>query len=162
MRRVGLDVASRTSRALACWRLRRAGAQFTTEDAIPESAVDDPRFADVLAIGDGALALKRAGRPCLDLADEWASAVGLPFVFAVWAARPGVVRRAPDLAARLEAARDRGLARLDRLAQEAGGSLGGAEELTVYLRKRLRYVLGPDERRGLDRFLDAVTLPPLR
>jgi chorismate dehydratase len=163
VRRAALDRASRTSRELAAWRLRRAGAVFVAIDAAPEAAIDDPSVDATLAIGDAALALRRRGLPCLDLADEWTRATGLPFVFAAWAARPGVVARAPGLADELAAARDRGLARLGALAERAAAEgLGTRDELDVYLRKRLRYVLGPEERRGLDRFLEAAVLPPLR
>ncbi|HYC77629.1 MAG TPA: MqnA/MqnD/SBP family protein [Planctomycetota bacterium] len=161
VRRTALDVASRTSRELATWFLRRAGARFDAESVAPGAARSDPRYDAVLAIGDDALRFAADGGPAVDLAAAWAAAYGEPFVFATWAATPDALERRPDLPALLSAARDRGLTRLDAYAAEAAGPCGDATALSVYLRRRLRYVLGPAERRGLARFLDAA-LPASR
>ncbi len=84
----------------------------------------------VLVIGDAALLLAASGRypHRVDLGAAWKEWTGLPFVFAVWAAR----RSAPaDGVRRIHAglleARAWGLARLDRLAADAARSTGVAE-----------------------------------
>ncbi len=159
VRRAALDIASRTSRELAKWFLRRSGADPVFVDSRPAAALDDPSIDAVLSIGDDALVFARRGLPRVDLAEAWARATGLPFVFAAWGARPGAVLVRPDLAEKLAAARDRGLAAVDRLAAESAGPHEDAAAAAVYLRKRLRYVLGPAESRGLRRFLSETGLP---
>jgi len=90
-------------------------------DGLPHEAV--------LVIGDAALALAARGAypHRYDLGDEWKQWTGLPFVFAVWAARraanPGAVRHAHDA---LLASRAWGLAHLDDLATDAAARTGVA------------------------------------
>ncbi len=81
----------------------------------------------VLVIGDAALLLSAGGRypRRYDLGEEWKRWTGLPFVFAVWAAR----REAPTaqvatVHGALLAAREWGLAHLEVLAAEASRSTG--------------------------------------
>lgn len=84
----------------------------------------------VLVIGDAALLLAAAGRyPVeVDLGSAWREWTGLPFVFAVWAAR-----RAADQAKvqvihqRLLESRAWGLANLDELAKDAARASGVPE-----------------------------------
>jgi len=78
-------------------------------------------------IGDAALALAARGTypHRYDLGTEWKQWTGLPFVFAVWAARrsadPGAVRRGHEA---LLASRAWGLAHLELLAEDAAGATG--------------------------------------
>jgi chorismate dehydratase len=76
----------------------------------------------VLVIGDAALLLSaQAAYPlALDLGAEWKAWTGLPFVFAVWAARRGTDRQAVrDVHRALLASRRWGLAHLGDLAEQA-------------------------------------------
>jgi len=76
----------------------------------------------VLVIGDAALLLRaRAGYPCVtDLGEEWKRWTGLPFVFAVWAARRDADRQAVQAVHRaLLASKKWGLANLALLADQA-------------------------------------------
>ena len=76
----------------------------------------------VLVIGDGALLLRAQGSyPFVyDLGEEWKRWTGLPFVFAVWAARREVDRAAVrDTHRSLLASRKWGLANLPLLAEQA-------------------------------------------
>jgi chorismate dehydratase len=81
----------------------------------------------VLVIGDAALALAARGTypHRYDLGAEWKQWTGLPFVFAVWAARraadPAAVQRGHNS---LLASRAWGLAHLDLLAEDAAGATG--------------------------------------
>src|SRR5207248_10307859 len=116
IRRVALDEGSRTSAALAqvllqCRHGIRPEVAPLPIDADPESADADA----VLLIGD------RAMRACLpgfrfgyDLGQEWQDFTGLPFVYAVWAVRPGADLRGVDDA--LRQAKDRGLANVGEIA----------------------------------------------
>ena len=81
----------------------------------------------VLVIGDAALVLASLGiyPHQVDLGEAWKDWTGLPFVFAVWAARrqadQGQVRESH---ARLISSRDWGLANLDLLADQAWATTG--------------------------------------
>ena len=86
-----------------------------------------------------------------DLGEEWSRWTGLPFVFALWIARPGVDLRGFDGA--FAAARDRGLKRLAEIARREAPQVGIPEEdCLAYLRDHLEFRLGPRQRRGLERF----------
>ena len=86
-----------------------------------------------------------------DLGEEWSRWTGLPFVFALWIARPGVDLRGFDGA--FAAARDRGLKRLAEIARREAPNVGIPEEDCLsYLRDHLEFRLGPRQRRGLERF----------
>lgn len=109
----------------------------------------------VMVIGDAALLLAARGtyRYRYDLGEAWKAWTGLPFVFAVWAARRevdharvGAVHRA------LLASRDWGLSHLDRLAQEAARETGiSLAACTEYL-SGLDYALSYRHLEGLTSF----------
>ncbi len=151
--RILLDSSSLTSahlvRILLDGPLGAPGASFET---CPPTL--DPRLADadaVLLIGDPALVLDRAGLGEVDLGEAWTRWTGLPFVWAVWAARDGAAARNAEPV--LRAARRRGEAALpsivDREAARLGMDRGVMER---YLGGHIRFDLGPDERAGLERF----------
>jgi chorismate dehydratase len=106
----------------------------------------------VLLIGDRAIQ-PAAGtfNAVWDLGDVWQKWTGLPFVFAMWIARPGVDTK--DISPRLAAARDAGVRHLDEIAAAAAESLDISQELALsYLRENLHFTLGPEELAGLTRF----------
>ena len=153
-----LDPHSRTSQVLVKIILRdHYGAHPRFEEADPETAWSRRTHDAVLVIGDPALRMAGAleGAEVIDLAVAWAEMTGFPFVFAAWAARPGVLERRPDLPALLEDARDRGLKAADAIAVDcaAWGGLS-VEEARVYLTDRIRYRLAAPDRAGLARFLE--------
>jgi predicted solute-binding protein len=82
VRTVAPDPDSRTSNALARLLLPSAVRW------VPAGATADAR----VLIGDPALAYRREhpSDPVLDLGEAWVTTRHLPFVFAVWAVRPGV------------------------------------------------------------------------
>lgn len=136
-RTVLISAASRTSVALLellsrqVWKIAPKFAQARAEAADLDALAHLPHDA-VLVIGDPALLLAaRHSYPHhYDLGEEWKRWTGLPFVFAVWAARreadAGGVRRAHRA---LLASRAWGLAHLDQLAEVASQTTGvaGAE-----------------------------------
>lgn len=98
-----------------------------------QPAPDAPDEA-VLLIGDKVVDPGRAGFGYeVDLGGAWRQLTGLPFVFAVWArptAAPSAADFAPgDVAALLEAARDRGVARAVEIAERDGPARGWPIEL---------------------------------
>src|SRR5262245_8158595 len=92
IRTLALDEGSRTSVALVCILLKeRFGLEPETVPlAIGASPIDAPTDA-VLLIGDRAIHSPTARfAEVWDLGDEWSRWCGLPFVFAMWVARPEV------------------------------------------------------------------------
>jgi len=129
-----LSASSRTSVGLLellckdVWKISPKFAQARAEAQDLDALAALPHEA-VLVIGDAALALAARGTypHRYDLGTEWKTWSGLPFVFAVWAARrvadPVAVRRAHES---LLASRAWGLAHLDLLAEEAARATGVA------------------------------------
>jgi chorismate dehydratase len=154
---LAIDEGSRTSAALARILLAERHGVTPRVEPLPIGASGADTSADaILLIGDRALGPATAGgsfQLVWDLGDEWCRWTGLPFVFAVWAARPGF--DSPELVARLEAARDRGRRSLPAIAAAEAASHG----LTVtqclgYLRDNLHYDLGSRELEALRLFRD--------
>ncbi len=117
-----------------------------------------------LLIGDRALVERHARRVVagravphvFDLAAEWAAWTGLPFVFAVWAARAERVEalHRSGVVERLRASKTWGLAHLDEIAAPYADRLGlPAATCAEYLRL-LDYELGPHDLVGLRTFLE--------
>jgi chorismate dehydratase len=131
-RTVLLSASSRTSVALLellcreVWRITPKLAEARAEAQDLDALAALPHEA-VLVIGDAALALAARGTypHRHDLGDEWKRWTGLPFVFAVWAARrsadPGAVQTGHQA---LLASRKWGLAHLGDLAAEASRTTG--------------------------------------
>lgn len=153
IRRVALDVGSRTSAALTQILLRQRHGVTPQVVSLPIDGPAEAVDADaVLLIGD------RAMRACLpgfahafDLGQEWTDWTGLPFVYAVWAVRPGV-----DLGSVPEAlaeAKRRGLARVGRIAHDEAPRLGlDAGFCRRYLANIIHFDLGPREQAGLHHY----------
>jgi chorismate dehydratase len=86
-----------------------------------------------------------------DLGEVWNRWTGLPFVFAMWVARPGV--DAGRVASLLAAARDEGVRHVSEIAAREGRALRIPAELaTRYLSDNLHFTLGAAEREGLREF----------
>lgn len=149
IRTIAADTSSRTSNAL----LRILCAErFGIRPAFTPMAPDpDAMLAAhdaALIIGDPALYLDpaAAGVEKVDLGDEWSRMTGLPFVWAFWAGRPGVV--SPAAVAAFREARDAGVAASDAIAAAycgpARAALGKA-----YLRDNIQYDLGERQVEGV-------------
>lgn len=110
----------------------------------------------VLVIGDAALLLaaRQAYPHVTDLGDAWKAWTGLPFVFAVWAARKAVDRQGVRAVHRaLLASRKWGLAHLDDLADQAGAATGVDRERCREYLAGLDYGLSYRHLAGLTDFL---------
>ena len=171
-RSLALDEGSRTSAALARILLAERYGVEPAPRTLPLGAGAGPDAAAaalartdadaVLLIGDRAMSDPQdggTGRPFAavwDLGEVWHDWTGLPFVFAVWAARPGLdAGRAARLARRFSASRDAGVRDLNEIAAAAGPPLGlTAADAADYLRRNLHFTLGPAERAGLSLFCD--------
>jgi len=120
------------------------------------------RSSASLLIGDDALVesahrreIRGRGQPyAFDLGDEWLKWTGLPFVFALWAARREVLPALADLGIlpALYESKAEGLRHIPEIAQAYAPRLGlDVGVLTKYLHD-LRYDLSPADRAGLHRY----------
>jgi chorismate dehydratase len=166
VRRVALDEGSRTSSALTQILLAELYGVRPKLEPLPIGCGLEASDADaVLLIGDRAIASGEQGATkrvpgkepentfftVWDLGEVWCRWTGLPFVFAMWIARPDV--QAVEVAPVLNAARDDGLRQLARIAAREAALLGISRELaTRYLRENLHFKLGRKERDGLRKF----------
>lgn len=153
IRRVALDEGSRTSAALAQILFRIRYGVKPEIVALPMDHSAENVDADaVLLIGDRAMRACLPGFPhAYDLGQEWHDWTGLPFVYAVWAVRPGI--DLGDVAYALTEAKRRGLAQVGPIAAREAPHLGlDAGFCRRYLNHIIRFDLGPQEQAGLRRF----------
>lgn len=88
----------------------------------------------------------------LDLGEAWKSLTGLPFVFAVWAARRSAVDER-DVRILLDA-RSAGLREIDAITAETAPEMGLPESVVrAYLSEIMVYDLGERELAGLSEYL---------
>jgi chorismate dehydratase len=153
IRKLALDVGSRTSAALAqilLW--KRYGVEPELAPLTVDRAAEDVDADAVLLIGD------RAMRACLpgfdhayDLGAEWQEWTGLPFVYAFWAVRTGVDLGPVEEA--LHKAKRRGREEAGRIAQREAAKLGlDAGYCRRYLTNIIHFDMGPREQAGLHHY----------
>ena len=153
IRSLALDEGSRTSVALARILLQERFGLAPRLERLPIGATIADTTADaILLIGDRAIHLPPdAFVETWDLGDEWQRWAELPFVFAMWVARPGFDTTGVEVA--LAAARELGLEHLGEIARAEAAAVDlSPEECLSYLRDNLYFYLGPRERRGLEHF----------
>ena len=158
IRRMALDEGSRTSAALARVILAERYGVIPETEPLPMNRTTADTAADaVLLIGDRAM-----HRPAehfevvMDLGQVWYEWTGLPFVFAMWVARRDSQTEGIEDA--LSEARNRGLARVGRIAREQAPALGISEQVALnYLTRNLHYYLTGAERSGLRLFCELAS-----
>jgi chorismate dehydratase len=177
---IAADTASRSSLAYANILFRKFANNHPT--FLPSAA--DPiamlQQADAaVLIGDPALLaleareqIEAAIGPCewLDLAHEWHTRTGLPWVAAVWAARPQALGSPGITAARLvedlETSRNHGLLNIERLVEQWTPRIAiPPTTIRHYLSHNIHYVLNTDCTRAIELFrqyaAEVDVLPPL-
>jgi chorismate dehydratase len=152
--RLALDEGSRTSQALTrVWLDAAHGVRPAVIESLPLGVSVLESTADaVLVIGDRAMRVPSGPfHVVVDLAEAWQALTGLPFVFALWVARPGV--KLGGLPEALAHSRAEGLAHADELARLHGPRLGlDFATCYDYLTRVISYDLGEPELAGLTRF----------
>jgi chorismate dehydratase len=158
VRTVAADTASRSSLAYAQVLFRRFVLKLPTFHQAPADPIAMLAHADAaLLIGDPALLaledrsrIEQAAGPCLwlDLAEEWRNCTGLPWVAAVWAARPEALTAsgisAAQLTADLQQSRDNGLAHIPQLVEEWTPRIAiPPATIRYYLSRNIHYTLTP-------------------
>jgi len=151
IRRLKLDPASRTSAALARILLKR-------RYGLAPEIVAEGEDAE-LVIGDPALKARLQGRVVVDLAAEWRSLTGFPFVFAFWAVRRAAW--APEVEDVLRASHRESASGFDAMvdseietARIQGNGSFTRPMVEDYLRHSLHYELGPADQSGLELFYE--------
>jgi chorismate dehydratase len=157
---LALDPASRTSNALAEVLLReRYGISPSAQECSGTMEEALATHDAVVRIGDQALfTASPAGATILDLGQAWTEWTSLPFVYAVWAARDGVLDQ--GLCEAFHASSRQGQAAVGEIAKAAPDPELGR----VYLTRHVRYGLGKKELAGLSRFLELASarMPEVR
>lgn len=168
-RAVGLDTSSRSSALLVrllyreLWGGHPRFEQLDPQDAcgVLAGGVDDPAETEsvwdaILLIGDAALRQPEpTGWEVIDLGTEWSRWTGLPFVYAFWICREGVLSDA--LSARLCEAKRHGIAKIDEISRECGAARGISEvACRHYLRQTIQYDFGRSEQEGLRLFFSLL------
>jgi chorismate dehydratase len=153
IRTLALDEGSRTSAALVRILLKD---EFDADPRIGSLSLGANAAAcqsdAVLVIGDRGIASTAGGFGyVMDLGEHWFRSTGLPFVFAMWIARPGADLR--GFKEQLSVARDEGVKRIPEIArlEAADGWISEADCLT-YLRDHLHFYFGRKEQQGLELF----------
>jgi len=155
IRTLAADSSSRTSVELARVILAR---KFGAKPAIVRHAPNLDAMMDVadaaLIIGDPALRIDPGKLPyhAYDLGAEWVEMTGLPMVFAVWAARPGIVTG--EIADAFRESCRFGRERMEAIvAAEAAQREFAPELVREYLTKHIVHELGEREYVGMEMFL---------
>lgn len=152
LRNIAADTASRTTLAYARILFHKwgnGGVSFLPMAAELDAMLDHADAA--IIIGDPALMaleeranrFERTGEELVyhDLAEEWHSLIGLPFVSAVWAAAPHVLED-ESLIEDFIRSRDHGLGNIDRLVVEWSRRIPLSEEtIRKYLTANIHYIL---------------------
>lgn len=166
-RRVALGSTSRTSVRLARLLLEeREGVRPEYFSCPPDLDAMLAEADAAVLIGDPALraSLEQApsqGLAVHDLGEMWKEWTGLPFVFAVWAARRDFAERAPELTAAVHRAflesRDLSLAEAGKVAEQAARwEAFDAEVLERYFSEALDFSLGGRQLAGIAEFARRV------
>jgi chorismate dehydratase len=146
---IATDTSSRTSNALLrvlCYETFGIDAEFVPMAPQPAEML---RWHDAaLVIGDAALFFdfEAAGVEKIDLGERWTAMTGLPFVWAFWAGRPGILTEG-NVRTLIEAT-DAGVVASDSIAAAYCGP-ERARRGQRYLRENIRYNWGERETAGL-------------
>ena len=105
-----------------------------------------------VVIGDRALLSPPASRGDIDLAEAWKALTGLPFVFAVWAVRPGLENMA-DVDMITQEAATLGVRAIPALAQAYAKDLGESPGFwQTYLQEAIHFTLTDADRKAMEQF----------
>ncbi|WP_255462455.1 menaquinone biosynthesis protein [Granulicella sp. WH15] len=170
------DTASRSSVAYSQVLFRHF---FGTDPAVIPTPADVAAMlaqADsALVIGDAALlalenreVIESAVGPCtwLDVAHEWRSLTGLPWVAAVWAVRPEAVADPARLVADLNRSRELGMEHIDAIVEAWTPRIAlSATSIRSYLTENIHYTLDDECAQAIQLFrrlaAETGTLPEL-
>jgi chorismate dehydratase len=151
---MALDEGSKTSIALMRVIFEENNWKLDETKSFPMDCNPHDIHSDaVLLIGDRAMASNIPGCPFkMDLGEEWKRLTGLPFVFALWAVRPGLKLSAMEIKAFHEAL-DLGKRNIRNIATRESALLGkDPDRCFLYLKNNIKFDLGPVELKALTLF----------
>ena len=152
VRSLALDTSSRTSVVLSQVVLQK---RYGCRPEVFQSPPDPGRMLEVadaaLLIGDPTFELDLNARRVLDLGEAWTGLTGLPFVYACWTGRAGVLRSGE--AEMLIRAKETGVRHIPAIAEcYARSNPFPAALYADYLTRYIGYDVGEAELEGLRRF----------
>ncbi|MBV9962350.1 MAG: menaquinone biosynthesis protein [Parafilimonas sp.] len=146
-----LDYQSKTSVALCRVLLKN----YWKKEIVLEDAKED--FTDnikdttaAVLIGDRALKQRQKSEYIYDLAGEWKSFSGLPFVFAAWIAN----RVLPEDFIKLF--NEKNAEGIDNIAEVLKQTTCEYYDLNAYYKRNISYILNDEKMKGLELFLDLL------
>jgi cyclic dehypoxanthinyl futalosine synthase len=153
MDEIALDSASRSSALLLRILTRERGLHPVFEESDHQGILEAAAGRrGALIIGDQGFRAAELYPHVYDLGHEWAALTGLPFVYAVWAGRPGAA--SPADVAWLRSSLRRGLEHRAEIARAFAADRGlPASVCEGYLSHNIRYQLGAEELSGAAAFL---------
>lgn len=112
------------------------------------------KIEGVVLIGDQCFEYEKSFRHKIDLAAEWISFSGLPFVFACWASNRELEK---DFADEFNEALGLGVSNIDKVVSKFGatGTIRG-EILRKYLTENIDFMMDANKIKGLELFLNLV------
>lgn len=155
IRSVAVDISSMTSVVLTKILLAE---KFELK---PEFTAARPDINKMLATADAALIIgdsalfktESVSRNYLDLAEEWNDMTGLPFVFAIWAGRPGAISL--DDTQAIISSKTLGQDNIDSVCREAAAEYKADFGLVKsYLTDNVQFDLGEEEIAGMRYFFE--------
>jgi len=150
--KVYLDYQSRTSVALLKWLMREYWGIYPqlieAEDETYRKKIEGTTAG--LVIGDRAFEQRKISTFIYDLASEWRSITGLPFVFAAWISNKPL---AVDFIDRFNKANGIGLSHIHEIVAAQQFSLF---DLNKYFNLNLSYKLDDRKRKGMNLFLENI------
>ena len=150
--KVYLDYQSLSSVALLKWLMKE---YWNIDPAIIQTSDDDYRkkiggTTAGLVIGDRAFEQRKISTFIYDLASEWRSITGLPFVFAAWISNRSLQG---SFIQRFNEANAIGLSHIDEIVSAQNFDLF---DLKKYYTLHLSYVLDERKRKGMELFLQVI------
>ena len=154
IKNVNLDYRSRTSVALAkILAAKLWNKEFGWKETSSEfNFTNIPDNEGLVIIGDQCFELETKFRYNVDLASEWKTLTGLPFVFACWVSNKQLPE---EFLKRFNAALQFGISNIDSAIKRYGEmSLMSGEILKSYLVNNIDYSLNQDKLRAMNTFFD--------
>ena len=152
MTEIALDGASRSSAMLLKLLCHERGLAPRFREVAHDEVLAAARGSTgALVIGDAGFAAGARFPQVQDLGAAWHALTGLPFVYAVWAGRPGAVD--PEAVAALQKSLADGLGARPLIARAHAEAHGGDPAVyESYLSQNIRYRLGAEELSGMAAF----------
>ncbi len=152
MKEIALDGASRSSAMLLKLLCHERGLTPRFREVAHDEVLATARgTTGALVIGDAGFEAEARFPHVQDLGEAWHTLTGLPFVYAVWAGRPGAVDA--EAIASLQKSVEDGLAARPLIARAHAEAHGGSPAVyESYLSQNIRYRLGAEELSGMAAF----------